>query len=77
MSGLGIFKVPLCRKSHEKMQSHVLAHLPEGLADVLLDVAVAGLVSSIRGRSITGCPNLKTELMLLLTTMIRMILFES
>ena len=63
MSGLGIFKVPLCRKSHQEMQSHVLAQVPEGLADVLLDVAVADLVSSIRGRSITGYPNLRTESM--------------
>ena len=45
------------------MQLHMLAHLPGGLADVLLVVADAVLVSSIRGRSITGFPNPKTELM--------------
>ena len=61
------FIMTMYRKSHEEMQLHVLPHLREGLAGVLLAVADAGLVSSIRARSITGCPNVKTESKKLMT----------
>ena len=56
---LEILRLMIFRKSHEETQLHVLAHLPGILAGVLLVVTDAGLVSSIRGRPITGLAQIR------------------